>query len=155
MFLFSLYSHCWWKSLDVDLCHVEHPWAPIVISHTHVLLKHSFVPLIWDPCIHREQVCPQYLSNGWLLGLYPFIVAPLSLALHSGAPCDTCCPVQVNGRRWMHLRVRAPQLRFLLLLFPSFFLFGQRKQKWGFPLFPSLSPSFLCPRYCCESPLRS
>lgn len=122
----SIYNFCLLTCTQSSLVLVSNPslsfwfWGASRISGAKF---QTFEP---NSCIHSG-VCRQYLWHRWLWGLYSFHSGPIVPALHSGALCDTCRPVQVNWRRWM---VAASE--------------PHRSDFWAFFLKGSNSGGFLC-----------
>lgn len=95
--------------------------APVVIPHTfpsNTLLSHG------AELPHTQQgSLPTISVARMVVRIVPFHSALIVPALHSGAPCDTCRQVQVNGRQWMPAASKPPRVRFRCGDFfpPSFF----------------------------------
>lgn len=67
-------------------------------SRMHLTLKRPFVPLCLTPAYRAKRLSA--ISVAKLLGRIVLFHSGLIVpALHSGALCDTCRTVQVNGRR--------------------------------------------------------
>lgn len=67
-------------------------------SRMHLTLKRPFVPLCLTPAYRAKR--SSAISVAKLLGRIVLFHSGLIVpALHSGALCDTCRTVQVNGRR--------------------------------------------------------